>query len=214
MKPLKFLITAGPTREPLDPVRFISNPSTGKMGFALAQAATEAGHTVCLIAGPTPLQPPPVQELKPITTAEQMKNAVLKKLQNTHALIMAAAVADYRPKSFSKSKIKKTEDTQTLTLIRTPDILVAASSNKGSRVHIGFAIETENTIENAQAKLNSKKLDLIVANQLDAQNAPFGTDTNRATLLWRNGRIEALPTMTKHELAQHIIQAVVNSYGR
>ena len=163
---LRFLITAGPTREPLDPVRFISNPSSGRMGFALAEAATAAGHSVRLVAGPTCIEPPSVHEVVRVTTAEQMRQAVMERLADTDVLIMAAAVADYRPKSFSSTKIKKGRGAFTLALEPTPDILLEAAATKGRRIHVGFAAETENLVENARAKLEAKSLDLIVANDL------------------------------------------------
>ena len=211
--PLRFLITAGPTREPLDPVRFISNPSSGRMGFALAEAAMSAGQTVCLVAGPTCLEPPMASEAVLVTTAEQMRDAVLSRLAATDALIMAAAVADYRPKVFSARKIKKKDAALELALERTPDILMEARLTKGRRMHVGFAAETENLIENARSKLEAKNLDLIVANDITEEGAGFGAETNRVTFLWRDGRIEALPQMSKPELAEQIILAVVDYCG-
>ena len=213
MTPLRFLITAGPTREPLDPVRFISNASSGRMGFALAEAAMAARHHACLIAGATHLQPPTMRELVRVTTAAQMFEAVSTRLAGTDVLIMAAAVADYRPQLLSPSKIKKSTGPLTLVLEQTADILAGAARTKGSRIHVGFAAETENLLENARAKLEAKDLDLIVANDLTEEGSGFGTETNRATLLWRDGRIEALPMMAKRDLAAHIIAAVVGTYG-
>jgi phosphopantothenoylcysteine decarboxylase/phosphopantothenate--cysteine ligase len=211
--PLKFLITAGPTREPLDPVRFISNPSTGRMGFALAEAAMAAGHPVHLIAGPTCLEPPAASEVVRVTTAAEMRDAVLSRLADSDVLIMAAAVADYRPKAFSSKKIKKGGGLLELLLEPTPDILRECALTKGSRVHVGFAAETHDLIENARAKLEAKNLDLVVANDISQNGAGFGTTTNRATLLWRDGRIEALPLMSKRELAEQIVSAVVAYHG-
>jgi len=211
--PLRFLITAGPTREPLDPVRFLSNPSSGRMGYALAQAASAAGHTVHLITGPTHISPPEVQALTRVTTAQEMWEAVSSQLDSSDVLIMAAAVADYRPKVFTDKKIKKGDGPITLELERTPDILLSAARTKAQRLHVGFAAETGDLIENARAKLEAKALDLIVANDVTEAGSGFGTDTNRATLLWRDGRIEALPQMTKLDLAAHIIQSLVDHYG-
>lgn len=211
---LRFLITAGPTREPIDPVRFISNPASGRMGFALAQAAMKAGHTVCLVTGPTCLEPPEADEVIRVTTAAEMRDAVLNRLPESDALIMAAAVADYRPKIFSEKKLKKGAISFSLPLERTPDILSECMVTKGSRVHVGFAAETENVIENARAKLEAKGLDMIVANDLTAPGAGFQVETNHATLLWRDGRIEAMPLMTKADLAAHIIDTVVDCYGK
>lgn len=213
MTPLRFLITAGPTREPLDPVRFISNPSSGRMGFALAEAAMAAGHAVRLIVGPTCLQPPKTHEVVPVTTAEEMREAVLGRLAETDVLIMAAAVADYRPKAFSRSKIKKSADPFPVTFVPTPDILLEASRVKGGRIHVGFAAETGDLVANARAKLEAKQLDLVVANDLTESGSGFGGETNRATLLWRDGRIEALPLMSKRDLGKLIIEAVTEHYG-
>ncbi len=210
---LRFLITAGPTREPIDPVRFISNPASGRMGFALAQAAMTAGHTVRLVTGPTCIEPPEATEVVQVTTAAEMCDAVLSRLPDSDALIMAAAVADYRPKVFSERKLKKTAASFVLPLERTADILSECALTKGSRVHVGFAAETENVIDNARAKLEAKGLDIIVANDLTMPGAGFQTETNRATLLWGDGRIEALPMMSKHDLAAYIIEAAVECHG-
>jgi phosphopantothenoylcysteine decarboxylase/phosphopantothenate--cysteine ligase len=210
---LRFLITAGPTREPLDPVRFISNLSSGRMGFALVEAAMAAGHSVRLVAGPTCIEPPSAQEVVRVTTAEEMRQAVMKRMADTDVLVMAAAVADYRPKAFSSRKIKKGHGPFLLALEPTPDILLEAAATKGRRMHVGFAAETEDLVENARAKLEAKSLDLVVANDLTEAGSGFGAETNRATLLWSDGRIEALPLMTKRELAEHIVAAVVDHYG-
>lgn len=211
--PLTFLITAGPTREAIDPVRFLSNPSSGRMGYALAEAAMAAGHTVRLVTGPTHLEPPPADEVVRVISAQAMREAVLARLRTTDVLIMAAAVADYRPKTVSPNKIKKTEGPLHLTLDRTPDILAECARIKGGRTHVGFAAETENLIENARAKLEAKNLDLIVANDLTDEGSGFGVETNRATLLWRDGRIEALALMAKRALADYIIRAVTAYHG-
>jgi phosphopantothenoylcysteine decarboxylase/phosphopantothenate--cysteine ligase len=211
--PLKFLITAGPTREPLDPVRFISNPSTGRMGFALAEAAMAAGHTVRLVTGPTCLEPPAASEVVRVTTAAEMREAVLSRLADSDVLVMAAAVADYRPKAFSARKMKKGSGLHELALEPTPDILRECALTKGSRVHVGFAAETHDLVENARTKLEAKNLDLVVANDVSQNGAGFGAATNRVTLLWRDGRIEALPLMSKRELAEQIISAVVAYHG-
>jgi phosphopantothenoylcysteine decarboxylase/phosphopantothenate--cysteine ligase len=215
---LNFLITAGPTREAIDPVRFISNPSSGRMGYALVEAALAAGHTVRLVAGPTCLEPPRANEVVRVTTAQEMRDAVLARLEGCNVLIMAAAVADYRPKTLWPSKIRKSDAMLRLDLERTPDILAECARargarTRGSRMHVGFAAETGDLIERARAKLEAKELDLIVANDVTEQGAGFGVETNRATLLWRDGRIEALPLMTKRELADRIIEAAVAHHG-
>jgi len=182
------------------------------MGFALAQAAMTAGHTVRLVTGPTCIEPPEATELVQVTTAAEMRDAVLSRLPDSDALIMAAAVADYRPKAFSQKKLKKTAALFVLPLERTADILSECALTKGSRVHVGFAAETENVIDNARAKLEAKGLDIIVANDLTIPGAGFQSETNQATLLWHDGRIEALPLMTKADLATHIVNAVVDRY--
>ena len=211
--PIRFLISAGPTREPIDPVRFISNPSSGKMGFALASAAKAAGHAVRLVCGPTCLDLPNADEVVRVTTAAQMRDAVVERLDDCDVLIMAAAVADFRPKRRSANKIKKTDGAPVIELERTADILAEAALTKGNRVHVGFAAETSDVVENARSKLEAKNLDLVVANDLTEEGAGFGTETNRATLLWRDGRVEALPMMAKRALAEYIIDAVAELYG-
>ena len=183
------------------------------MGFALAQAAMTAGHTVRLVAGPTCVEPPEVTEVVRVTTAAEMRDAVLSRLPDSDALIMAAAVADYRPKTFSERKLRKTAASFSLLLEPTRDILSECALTKGSRVHVGFAAETENVMENARAKLDAKGLDVIVANDVTVPGAGFQAETNRATLLWRDGRIEALPMMSKRDLAAYIIEAAVECHG-
>jgi phosphopantothenoylcysteine decarboxylase/phosphopantothenate--cysteine ligase len=211
--PLSFLITAGPTREAIDPVRFISNPSSGRMGYALVEAAAAAGHTVRLVAGPTCLEPPPADEVVRVTSAQQMRDAVLARLDGTDVLVMAAAVADYRPKTVHAQKVKKTPGVLRLELEPTPDILTECAAVKRGRTHVGFAAETTGLVEHARGKLEAKALDLIVANDVTEQDAGFDVETNRATLLWRDGRIEALPVMTKRELAQYLVEAITKHHG-
>jgi phosphopantothenoylcysteine decarboxylase/phosphopantothenate--cysteine ligase len=211
--PLTFLITAGPTREPIDAVRFISNPSSGRMGYALVEAARQAGHVARLVAGPTCLEPPQADEVVRVTTAQQMYEAVLARVADADVLIMAAAVADYRPKALIPGKLKKSDKPLSIELERTPDVLLGCARTKESRMHVGFAAEVDNVLENARAKLDAKNLDMIVANDLTEQGSGFDAETNRATLLWRDGRVEALPLMTKRALADHIIAAVVADHG-
>jgi len=184
------------------------------MGYALVEAALAARHAVRLITGPTCLDPPPAAETVHVTSAQEMRDAVIARLDGTDVLIMAAAVTDYRPKTVRSRKIKKSSAALRLDLERTPDILAECARTKAIRMHVGFAAETDNLIENARVKLEAKDLDLIVANDLTEPGAGFGVETNRATLLWRDGRIEALPLMTKRTLADHIIQAIVSHYGR
>ena len=203
------LITAGPTREPMDPVRFLSNPSSGKMGYALAKAACRRGAKVVLISGPTCFDTPfGVRRIK-VDTAEEMKGAVLQHLDSADIIIKAAAVADYRPVAMSNQKMKKGNDNLFIELRRTPDILKEIGQVKGERILVGFAAETERVVENAESKLKDKNLDFIVANDVGIPDAGFGTDTNRVTLIFRDGRRESLPLMTKDALADLILDRVV-----
>jgi phosphopantothenoylcysteine decarboxylase/phosphopantothenate--cysteine ligase len=199
------LVTAGPTQEPLDPVRYISNRSSGKMGFAIAQAARDRGARVTLVSGPTALPTPPGVTRTDVTTAEEMYRAVLDHLDETAILIMAAAVADYRPSTHAPQKIKKRE-AMTVELVRNPDILAEVGRKKGSRTLVGFAAETEDLIQNAREKLEKKNLDLIVANDI---RVGFGGETNRVTILDRQGGVEELPELTKREAAHRILDRVV-----
>jgi len=199
------LVTAGPTQEPLDPVRYISNRSSGKMGFAIAQAGGERGARVTLVSGPTALPTPPGVTRTDVTTAEEMYHAVLDRLDETTVLIMAAAVADYRPSSQAAQKIKKRE-AMTVELVRNPDILAEAGRRKRSQILVGFAAETEELIQNAREKLAKKNLDLIVANDI---RVGFGGETNRVTILDRQGSVEELPELTKREAAHRILDRVV-----
>jgi phosphopantothenoylcysteine decarboxylase/phosphopantothenate--cysteine ligase len=209
----KVVVTAGGTREAIDPVRFISNHSSGKMGYAIAEVARNRGAQVTLIS--TVSLPAPVGvAVIPVTSALEMQAAVLETCHQAEVLIMAAAVADFRPKSVAEQKIKKKDDTEGLTieLTRNPDILAEVAQQKaagyGPRVTVGFAAETENLLRNAQSKLERKKLDLIVANDVTAPDAGFATDTNRVTLLSPDGRATELPLMSKVEVAEAIFDAV------
>ena len=203
------LITAGPTQEPMDPVRFLSNPSSGKMGYALARAARRRGAKVLLISGPTCLDSPSDVDVIRIGTAEEMERAVLQHLDSADIIIKAAAVADYRPVAMSNQKMKKGNDNLFIELRRTPDILKEIGQVKGERILVGFAAETERVVENAESKLKDKNLDFIVANDVGIPDAGFGTDTNRVTLIFRDGRRESLPLMTKDALADLILDRVV-----
>ena len=208
----RVVVTAGGTREPLDPVRFIGNRSSGKMGYALAEAARDRGAAVTLIAGPTALATPVGVEFVPVTTAREMRDAVLSALPPADVLIMAAAVADFRPAEALEQKIKKAEGERTLRLARTPDILAEVarwreSEPRGSRlVVVGFAAETENLVENARAKLVAKRLDLIVANPVPAS---FGVDQSQVILMDREGRVTELPLLPKEEIAERVLDRVV-----
>ncbi len=202
----RIVVTAGGTQEPIDPVRHIGNRSSGKMGYAIAEAARERGATVSLITAPTSLPQPAGIEVIPVVTAAQMKEAVAKAVAQADALIMAAAVTDYQPKSVAKAKIKKETPTLTLELIRTPDILTEV---KGDFLKVGFAAESENVVANARQKLQQKQLDLIVANDITDPSSGFGADTNKVTLIDKQGNIEALPLLSKREVADRILDKVV-----
>ncbi len=203
----KILITAGPTYEALDPVRFIGNRSSGKMGFALAQAAATRGANVTLIAGPVHLETPKHVNRINVESAEQMYKAVFKHRKAQHAIIMAAAVADYTPAQVAPNKIKKEEISQGWysPLKKTPDILQSLGEKKGNTCLIGFALETDNDLENAKVKLKKKNLDFIVLNNALEEGAGFGIDTNIVKIISRNGKIEQLPKLTKFEVANIIL---------
>lgn len=199
------LVTAGPTQEPLDPVRYLSNRSSGKMGFAIAHAARERGARVMLVSGPTSLPTPRGVERADVTTAEEMYHAVLERLDAATVLIMAAAVADYRPSTHTSHKMKK-QETLTIELLRNPDILAEAGRHKGSQILVGFAAETEDLLTNAREKLQKKHLDLIVANDI---RVGFAGETTRVIMLDREGRVEELPELTKREVGDRILDRVV-----
>ncbi len=202
----RIVVTAGGTQEPIDPVRHIGNRSSGKMGYAVAEAARDRGATVSLITAPTSLPEPVGIEVVLIRTAAEMKEAVAKAAAQTDALIMAAAVADYQPKSVAKEKIKKEAAGLTLELIRTPDILTEV---KGNFLKVGFAAESEDIVANAKQKLEKKQLDIIIANDITATDSGFGVDTNKVTLISRDGKVESLPLLTKREVADKILDRVV-----
>jgi len=205
----KFVVTAGGTQEPLDPVRVITNKSSGKQGYAVAQAALDSGAEVTLVAAPTSLTAPVGANVIEVESAQQMYKSVLSESSKADALIMAAAVADFRPKKIAKNKLKKREGIPQIQLEETEDILKAVatqrSSKKRPRVVVGFAAESHDLLSNASEKLKSKKLDFIVANDISSSDAGFGVETNRVTLLFSNGKKETLPLMSKAEVAEAII---------
>ena len=207
----RIVVTAGGTQEPIDPVRHIGNRSSGKMGYAVAEAARDRGATVVLITAPTSLPEPAGIEVVHVQTASQMKEAVAQAVTKADALIMAAAVADYQPKTFTESKIKKEAPTLTLELVRTPDILTEV---KGDFLRVGFAAESEDVIANARQKLQKKQLDLIVANDITSAESGFGVDTNKVTFIDRDGKVEELPLLTKREVADRILDKVVGMLGK
>jgi phosphopantothenoylcysteine decarboxylase / phosphopantothenate---cysteine ligase len=203
------LITAGPTREDLDPVRYLTNRSSGKMGYAVAEAATRRGARVILVSGPTSLESPTGVECIAIRTAKEMHLAVQEKFPESSIAIFAAAVADYRPVQTFDQKIKRDKQPLTLALEATPDILASVAKNKGERLVVGFAAETERVAENARKKLNAKNADMIVANDITREGAGFDHDTNIVTLFSRDGRDLPLPRMSKAEVAQRILDEVL-----
>ncbi len=209
MKGLSVLVTAGPTQESLDPVRYLTNHSSGKMGYCIAREAASRGASVTLISGPCALTPPLGVDVIFVTTAAEMAETVRAHAQEQDIIIKAAAVADYRPSQVSDEKIKKKDDELSLSLERTEDILAGLGKNKKSGQFLcGFSMETENMLENARKKLEEKNLDLIVANNVKQNGAGFGTDTNIITLLSENETM-ALPLMGKEEVANRLITYIL-----
>jgi len=207
LKGRKLLVTAGPTREPVDPVRYLSNRSSGKMGYALAAAAHLRGATVILVSGPTALEPPPGVKRVTVETAAQMARAVSQNLKGVQAVLMAAAVADFAPQKAPARKIKKAQAPKSIAVKPTPDILASLAGKKGLK-RIGFAAETGNPVKEAQRKLKAKKLDLVVANDVSQKDAGFDVDTNRVHLVDRKGA-EELPLLSKEEVAHRILDRLV-----
>lgn len=203
------LVTAGPTVEDLDPVRYLSNRSTGAMGYRLAEAARDRGARVVLVSGPTSLREPPGTTFVGVRSADEMQRAVAAHAAGASVVIAAAAVSDYRPAQASGSKLKKTEGPLRLELVRTPDILEGLGEAKGERVLVGFAAETENLVANARHKLEAKNLDLIVANDVTAEGAGFGGSTNAVVLVRRDGTRSEVPLASKREVAERILDEVV-----
>ena len=204
----KVLVTAGGTEEPLDPVRFLGNRSTGRMGYAIAEAAARRGAETILVTGPTGLDIPAGVRTIKVRSAREMEQAVLEEYDSTDVVIKAAAVADYRPKETSSQKIKKSDGELTLTLVRNPDILYELGQRKKHQILVGFAAETNDLEAYAKKKLEKKNLDFIVANDVSAKDAGFGTDTNRVQIFYRDGREESQPLMSKTKLAGLILDRV------
>ncbi len=204
------MVTAGPTAEPLDPVRFLTNRSSGKMGYALAEAAHERGARVVLISGPSSLPPPAGVQVVNVDTAEEMLAAARIHIVESQWFLMAAAVADYRPSVRSGKKIKKSgKKNLTVELEANPDILCEIAKEKGDRLFVGFAAESENLIGNAKDKLEAKSLDMIVANDITEEGSGFQSDNNRAALIQRDGTTEELPLLPKRELADRILDRML-----
>jgi len=205
---VRVLITAGPTREPIDPVRYLSNYSSGKMGYAFAEAAANRGASVVVVSGPAEVPPPSNVEVVSVQTARQMYDAVMDRHAEADLIICAAAVADFSPSARSPRKIKKTNEHITLELDKTPDILGRVGEVKGGRLLVGFAAETEDLLKNAQEKLRSKNADLVVANEVGNGSDVFGSDTNQVTLVFSSGESESWPRMSKREVANRTLNVI------
>lgn len=208
LKGENILVTAGPTREPFDPVRFITNYSSGKMGYALAIVGKRRGANVTLISGPSSLPTPRGIKFISVSTAVEMRDAVMDSMEAASVIIKAAAVADYRPHIRMDAKIKKREGEISVRLERNPDIIAEIGRKKGQRILIGFAVETENLMENARTKLREKNMDIIVANDVTQEGAGFGSDTNIIKILGADGTTEDVPLMNKIEAADRILNRI------
>lgn len=212
LRGVRAVVSAGPTRESVDPVRVLTNRSTGKQGYALAQAAIDRGASVVLVSGPTALDAPVGAQVVPVTTAAEMEAAVLEASQDADVLLMAAAVADFRPAKESEQKIKKADGTPSIPLTETADILQEIARRRAAngrpRVVVGFAAESTELEENAARKLREKGLDLIVANDIKGEASGFAADTNQALLLDKAGGVQQLPLMSKSELAERVLERI------
>lgn len=209
LKGKKIIVTAGPTKEPIDPVRFISNHSTGKMGYAIAEKAANRGADVYLISGPTNLEMPIGVNLINVVSAKEMYNAIMSHYYNADVVIKSAAVSDYKPSEISSQKIKKEDEDLLIKLEKNPDILYELGKIKENKILIGFAMETQNLIENAKEKIKKKNLDFIVANDLNQEGAGFAFDTNIVKIIDKNGHVENISKMAKIDLADIIIDRVI-----
>ena len=203
------VVSAGGTMEPIDPVRVITNHSSGKMGYALAEAVRDRGGSAVLVTASTGLPAPPLVNVVPVSTAQQMCDAVLEHVKSADALIMAAAVADYRPATEAEQKIKKSAGELSIDLTKTTDILETA---RGNFVKVGFSAESQNLVENAKVKVKSKGLDLMVANDITEPNSGFGADTNRVSLIDHELNVEDLPLLSKYDVSNHILDRVARLF--
>lgn len=203
---VRFLVTAGPTREYLDPVRFVSNPSSGRMGYAVARAALRAGAQVTLVSGPVALPPPAGARLLRVETAEEMRREVQREAPGADVVVMAAAVADYRPARRFTRKVKKGPAVVAVRMVRTRDILAELGRRRGRALLVGFAAETGDPLREAERKLREKRLDLVVGNDVSRPAAGFGSDFNEAVLVGRDGARARLPRMRKEQLARLIVR--------
>ncbi|OWZ84161.1 bifunctional phosphopantothenoylcysteine decarboxylase/phosphopantothenate--cysteine ligase CoaBC [Natranaerobius trueperi] len=214
-QPLKgktILVTAGATREQIDPVRYLSNPSTGKMGYAVAEAATKKGAHVILITAPTNLTPPQFAEVVNVTSTKEMYDQVMENLNKAHIVVKTAAVSDYRPSTKFSSKLKKDDvnDDYQLSLVKNPDILKEVGKNKDGQIVVGFAAETDDILKNAKKKMKNKNTDMLIVNDISAKNAGFETDVNTVKILFLSGEIKELPTMSKTRLGDIIVDEIEN----
>jgi len=208
---VRFLVTAGPTREPIDPVRFISNRSSGKMGYAIAEAALASGHEVILISGPVHIDPPRRTKLIFVSTSEEMFNAVDRHVRACDVFVMCAAVADYKPANVSPTKIKKHAANFSLDLIPTRDILASFSTQDRQFLVVGFAAETNDVEENANRKLREKNLDIVVANDVSAAGVGMETDENEVTIFFRDGETRKISRAKKEIIAHELVNIFANT---
>jgi len=208
---VRFLITAGPTREPIDPVRYISNRSSGKMGYAIAEAALAAGHAVTLISGPVNLDAPPGAQFVSTLTSDEMYDAVHRYASECDMLVMCAAVADYKPREVSATKIKKRNEHFTLDLIPARDILASLPHKDRQFLLVGFAAETNDIEENAAQKLRAKNCDIIVANDVSSADLGMESDENEVTIFFRNGKKEKISRASKKIIARELVKILINS---
>lgn len=207
---MRFVITAGPTREAIDPVRYLSNRSSGKMGYAIADAALEAGHEVTLISGPVTLEPPRRAQFVPVVTSDQMHDEVHRHARDCDVLVMCAAVSDYKPARVSAQKIKKSEQTLSLELIPTRDILASLSQPDRQCLLVGFAAETNDVDENARKKLRDKNCDIVVANDVSDPISGMESDENEVTVLFRNGAEKKISRAPKKNVARDLVKIFEN----
>jgi phosphopantothenoylcysteine decarboxylase/phosphopantothenate--cysteine ligase len=207
---VRFVITAGPTREAIDPVRYLSNRSSGKMGYAMAEAATEAGHDVVLISGPANLDPPKGVDFVSVLTSDEMYDAVHSHLQGADVVVMCAAVADYKPAKVSAHKIKKRDETLSLELIPTRDILASLGRKDRQFLLLGFAAETNDLEENARKKLRQKNCDIIVANDVSEKHSGLESNENEVTVLFETGENKKISRASKNNIARELVKIISN----
>jgi phosphopantothenoylcysteine decarboxylase/phosphopantothenate--cysteine ligase len=211
---VRFVVTAGPTREAIDPVRFISNRSSGKMGYAIAEAALAAGYDVTLISGPASITPPAGTQLVSITTSDELYDAVHRAVRHCDALVMCAAVSDYRPATFERRKTKKRKEPFALKLIPTRDILASLSRKNRHYLVVGFAAETHNLKINAQKKLRAKNCDVIVANDVSRSDAGMESDKNEVVIFFRNGKSQKISRTSKTNIARELVKIIAKMWEK